>query len=74
MIITITTTTTNIPTHTPALKIPPMTSHEFRENKNKRLSRNRQILFFILFYLPMYMQKYCHRKAYSLHSYNLSAM
>jgi hypothetical protein len=39
--ITIITTTINIPTQIPALKMSPITSHEFRENKNKRLRRNR---------------------------------
>ena len=60
MIIAITKTTTRIPTHTPALKISPITWHELNVNNNKVKINNKEDNFFIFGNLQVYMQKYCH--------------
>ncbi len=44
----------------PALKIPPINSQEFNDNTSTRLARNKETNFFILHYLPVLMQKFCH--------------
>jgi len=59
MIIAITKTTARIPTHTPALKIPPITSQELKVNKNRRLINSNEDKFFIFGNLSLYMQKFC---------------
>ena len=60
MIIAMTKTTTRIPTHTPALKIPPIISHELSVSKNRRLINKKEDKFFIFGNLSLYMQMFCH--------------